>query len=222
MADLSTAPGDRAISFGSFRLLPAQRLLLEGDKPVRLGSRAMEILIALVERAGDVVGKDELMARVWPGMLVEGGNLKFQVGGLRRALGDGHAGNRFIATVPGRGYSLVVPVRFASEPRPSAPPTPTARRLHNPPAQPTRLIGRSDTIDKLTLQLSRQRLLTIVGPGGIGKTSLALAVAERRIAAYEHGVWLIDLGPLADPAPCRTRWLSCSGSKSARKIRSPA
>jgi DNA-binding winged helix-turn-helix (wHTH) protein len=84
----------RAISFGPFRLLAEQRMLLEGDKSVRLGSRAFDILAALVERAGEVVGKEELMARAWPQTFVEEANLKIQVSALRRALGDGQGGNR--------------------------------------------------------------------------------------------------------------------------------
>lgn len=108
--DPPTASAEPVIAFGPFRALPAQRLLLEGDKQVRLGSRAFDILVALAERAGELVGKDELMARVWPGIHVEEGNLKFQVRALRRAIGDGHAGNRYIATIPGRGYSFIAPV----------------------------------------------------------------------------------------------------------------
>ena len=90
-----------AISFGPFRLVAAQRLLLEGDKPVRLGSRAFDILAALVERAGEVVGKEELIARAWPQTFVEEANLKIQISALRRALGDGQGGHRYVATVPG-------------------------------------------------------------------------------------------------------------------------
>jgi DNA-binding winged helix-turn-helix (wHTH) protein len=104
VTDLVTS--ERAISFGHFRLVPAQRLLLEDDNPVRVGSRAFDILTALVERPGELVGKEELIARVWRGTFVEEGNLKFQVGGLRRALGDGRGGRRYIATSPGQGYSL--------------------------------------------------------------------------------------------------------------------
>jgi DNA-binding winged helix-turn-helix (wHTH) protein len=100
-----------AISFGPYRLLGAQRLLLEGDRPVRLGSRAFDILAALVERAGEVVGKEQLIARAWPQTFVEEANLKIQVSALRRALGHGHGGNRYVITVPGRGYNFVAPVR---------------------------------------------------------------------------------------------------------------
>jgi DNA-binding winged helix-turn-helix (wHTH) protein len=90
-----------AISFGPFRLLAAQRLLLDGDEPVRLGSRAFDILAAMVERAGEVIGKEELIARAWPQTFVEDANLKIQVSALRRALGDGQEGNRYVVTVPG-------------------------------------------------------------------------------------------------------------------------
>ena len=96
------ASGEPAISFGPFRLVAAPRLLLEGDNPVRLGGRAFDILTALVKRAGAVVSKEELIARAWPAMFVEEANLKIQVSALRRALGDGQGGNRYVATVVGR------------------------------------------------------------------------------------------------------------------------
>src|SRR5271167_3502965 len=100
----------RAISFGPFRLFVARRLLLEGDTPARLVNRAFDILAALVERAGEVVGKHELIARAWPKTFVEEVNLKIQVSALRRALGDGRGGRRIVATIPGRGYSFVAPI----------------------------------------------------------------------------------------------------------------
>jgi DNA-binding winged helix-turn-helix (wHTH) protein len=99
-----------AMSFGPFHILPSQRLLLEGDQPLRLGSRAFDILVALVERAGELVSKDELRNLVWPGTFVEDGNLKVQVSALRRTLRDGEDGNRYITTVAGRGYWFVAPV----------------------------------------------------------------------------------------------------------------
>ena len=91
------------MSVGPYRLLAAQRLLLEGDKPVRLGGRAFDILIALIERAGNVVSKEELIAQAWPTTFVDEANLKIQVSALRRALGDGQGDNRYIATVARRG-----------------------------------------------------------------------------------------------------------------------
>src|SRR4051812_2151729 len=209
-----------AISFGPFRLLAARRLLLEGDKPVRLGSRGFDILAALVERAGEVVGKAELIARAWPGTFVDESNLKIQVSALRRILGDGRGGRRYLVTVPGRGYSFVAPVSLqepppapgrggasvsapraapGGPPRPPPPPTIAPAGAHNLPLAVTRMIGRDETVAALVSRLSRERLVTIVGPGGVGKTTVALAVAERVIADYEHGVWLVDLAPLGDP-----------------------
>jgi DNA-binding winged helix-turn-helix (wHTH) protein len=95
------------VLFGPFRLLPTQFLLLEEDKPVRLGSRAFEILVALLERPGELVSKQELMGRVWPNIFVEPANLTVHMSALRRALRDGRDGNRFIINIPGRGYSFV-------------------------------------------------------------------------------------------------------------------
>jgi DNA-binding winged helix-turn-helix (wHTH) protein len=98
------------VSFGPFRLLPTQFLLLEGDQPVCLGSRALEILVVLLERPGELVSKQELMARVWPDVFVEPSNLTVHISALRRALRDGRDGNRFIINIPGRGYCFVASV----------------------------------------------------------------------------------------------------------------
>jgi DNA-binding winged helix-turn-helix (wHTH) protein len=100
-----TAPTE--VSFGPFRLLPTQFLVLDGDKSVPLGSRALEILIALVERAGELVSKQELTDRVWPNVFVGPANLTVHISALRRALRDGQDGNRFIINIPGRGYKFV-------------------------------------------------------------------------------------------------------------------
>ena len=101
----SAAPTE--ISFGPFRLRPGQFLLLEGEEPVHLGSRALEILIVLLERPGELVSKQELMGRVWPDTFVEPANLTVHISALRRTLRDGRDGNRFIINVPGRGYIFV-------------------------------------------------------------------------------------------------------------------
>jgi predicted ATPase/DNA-binding winged helix-turn-helix (wHTH) protein len=166
---------------------------------VRLGSRAFDILVGLVERAGEVVGKKELIARVWPQTFVEDANLKIQVSALRRALGDGQGGHRYVVTVPGRGYNFVAPVSLEESSRASPPPRMAPTAAHNLPFAATRMIGREEAVAALVSRLSRERVVTIVGPGGIGKTTVALAVAERMIASYEHGVWLVDLAPLSDP-----------------------
>ena len=103
----SARPAAMEIRFGRYRLLPMQFLLLDGDEPVRLGSRALEILIALLEHAGELVAKHELMSRVWPDVFVEAANLTVHMSALRRVLRDGEDGNRFIINIPGRGYSFV-------------------------------------------------------------------------------------------------------------------
>lgn len=185
---------EREYSFGPFRFLPAQQLLLEGTVPVRLGSRAFAILAALVERPGEVIGKAELMARVWPSTLVEESNLKVNMSALRKALGEGQSSPRYVATVTGQGYRFVAPVQIST---PRASPAPVAGP-HNLPVSPTRTIGRAALIDSLPRQLSQHRFITLVGAGGIGKTTVALAVAEALIASYDHGVWFIDLAPLRD------------------------
>src|ERR1700742_334194 len=161
-----------AISFGPYRLLSAQRLLLEGDKPVRLGSRAFDILTALVERAGEVVSKEELIARAWPATFVEDANLKIQVSALRRALGDGQGDNRYVATVVGRGYNFVAPIRKEELSRAPSSPIITPAALHNLPFATTRMIGREDIVTTLVALLSRRRLVTVVRRGGIGKTTV--------------------------------------------------
>ncbi len=109
---------DIGAAFGPFRLFAAQRLLLEHEKPLRLGSRALEILTVLLENPGALVTKEELVARVWPDTFVEEGNLRVHMAALRRALGDGQAGNRYVVTVPGRGYRFVAPVSMLEPRRP--------------------------------------------------------------------------------------------------------
>jgi DNA-binding winged helix-turn-helix (wHTH) protein len=102
------------VSFGPFRLLPTQFVLLEGDRPAPLGSRALEILIVLLERPGELVSKQQLMARVWPNIFVEPANLTVQISALRRMLRDGRDGNRFIINIPGRGYRFVASVEVGT------------------------------------------------------------------------------------------------------------
>jgi predicted ATPase/DNA-binding winged helix-turn-helix (wHTH) protein len=188
---------ERATSFGPFRLFPAQQLLLEGEAPVRLGSRALDILTALVERPGEIVGKDELFARVWPDTFVDENTLRVHISSLRRALGDGQPGRRYLANVLGRGYRFVAPVNILGSAAPVQ--RTTAERANNLPVSRSRALGRADAIGALCDQLPRHRFITIVGSGGIGKTTVALAVAEALLPAYEHGVRFVDLAPVEDP-----------------------
>jgi len=190
---------DHIASFGPFRLFVTQRRLLESDRPVRLGSRALDILIALIGRPGELVSKRELMSVVWPDTVVVEANLTVHVAALRRALGDGQGTARYIVNIPGRGYRFVAPVTVRGELTSLAPQSAMIAPLHNLPARLTHLVGRAEIIDKVVQQLSLHRLLTIVGPGGVGKTAVALDAAEQLTSAYDDGVWLIDLAPIADP-----------------------
>ena len=192
-------PAGHELSFGPFRLLPARRLLLEGDKPVRVGGRTLDLLIALVERAGELVSKPELIAKVWPHTFVDDGNLKVHIAALRRALADGQAGNRYISTVAGRGYWFVAPVTQSANPRPTTARRPAPAPLANVPQPLMRLVGLDDVVGRVQAQLAHHRLVTLVGPGGIGKTSVAAATAAGLTDRYEHGVWFADLTAINDP-----------------------
>jgi DNA-binding winged helix-turn-helix (wHTH) protein len=105
---------EESFAFGSFRLIPARRMLIEDGKPLRVGGRALDILVTLVEHAGETVSKEQLIARTWPDMAVEESALRVHVAALRKALGDGHAGKRYVANNPGRGYTFVTPVTRVS------------------------------------------------------------------------------------------------------------
>ncbi|MBV8521947.1 MAG: helix-turn-helix transcriptional regulator, partial [Acetobacteraceae bacterium] len=188
---------EETFAFGSFRLIPAQRMLSEDGKPVRLGSRALDILVALIERAGETIAKEELIARAWPATGVEEAALRAHVAALRKALGDGRFGKRYITNLSGRGYSFVAPVQRENARAATA--VPTGTEAGNLPALLTRVVGRDGVISRLAEQLVRRRFLTIVGPGGIGKTTVAVAVADAVRASYEDGVWFVGLASLADP-----------------------
>ncbi len=187
-------PLERSISFGPFRLEPARQLLLEAERPVAIGGRALDILIALVDRAGELVSKEDLVARAWPNISVDESNLRAQIAALRKALKDGREGARYVATIPGRGYRFVAPVSRAAvdESRQSRDRAPSL------PVRLTRPVGRDDVVSAVRNRLQRLRAVTIVGPGGIGKTTVALAVADELSASYEHGVCFVDFAPLGD------------------------
>ena len=145
----SSASAEQEITFGAFRLLQAQRLLIEGDRPVPVGSRALALLFALVERAGEVLSKEELFAKVWPDTFVEEGNLRVHIAALRRALNGGRQGNRCVVTVPRRGYSFVAPTAFG---RPAEPPVAPSASHNLRPVLPG-MVGRDDIVRILVDQI---------------------------------------------------------------------
>ncbi len=189
---------DGNVAFGAFRLIPAQRMLLRDGVPLHLSSRALDILIALVESAGETIPKERLISRAWPDTVVGEAALRVHVAALRKALGGSQTGTRYVANVPGRGYSFVAPLALRREqPAPARPDAPTL--AGNLPMPLTRFIGRDTVISTLSTRLAERRLLTIIGPGGIGKTRTAVAVAEVLTPSFRDGLLFVDLGSLSDP-----------------------
>lgn len=186
---------DLAISFGPFRLQAKSRLLEKDGTPLHVGGRALDILIFLAERAGEVVDKRELIKRVWADVNVDEGSLRFHITALRKALGEGE-GSRYVVNVPGRGYCFAAPLSRSAptEARPAEIVSP-ARSL---PAPLARMIGRDDVVERISSELSLHRFVSVVGPGGIGKTSVALAVAHRELPAFDGRVTFVDFGALTD------------------------
>ncbi len=173
--------------FGQVEIRPAERRILVDGQPTHVGARAFDLLMALLERRERVVGKDELLELVWPGVVVEENNLQVQVSALRKLLGA-----KALATVPGRGYRLAI--EFDDEASSSAPPN----RTHNLPAQLNSFVGRERELDEIGKLLGTTRLVTLTGVGGTGKTRLSLHAAAHALDAFPDGVWFVELAPLAD------------------------
>jgi len=185
--------------FGRFELRPAQRLLLADGDPLSLGARAFDLLQVLVENRDRVVPHDELMARVWPGLVVDENNLRQHVSSLRKLLG-----NAALLTVPGRGYRFGA-VLVEGEVATAGPGTGRTGRHAaaggdpRPVNKPT-LIGREADLEAVLALLAGTHLLTLVGAGGVGKTRMALEVADRVESDFPDGVCFVELAPVTDPA----------------------
>lgn len=186
------------ITFGQFRLSLAERLLERSGSRIQLTARALDVLIALIERAGEVVSKKELMARVWSDVTVDEGSLRFQILELRKALGEGQAGARYIITVSGKGYCFVSPVSRSSSAKMPPPADQSVERPYRLPARLQRMVGRDDVIQRISTQLATDRLISIVGPGGIGKTTVAVSVGRLLVPEFDGAACFFDLGPLSD------------------------
>ncbi len=196
MSSLEPEIREQVLKFGPYLLFPSQRVLRAGDKVVRLGSRAFDLLIALVERAGEIVSREDLLDYAWPKTVVEENNLRVHIAAIRKMLGDGHAGARYIVNVAGRGYKFIATVSRIDPADPQAAFQPGKRSALPEPV--TRIVGREEVIEALCAQVPGSRLVTIVGTGGVGKTTVALAVAEQLGGRYEH-VCFVDLSAVDDP-----------------------
>jgi predicted ATPase/DNA-binding winged helix-turn-helix (wHTH) protein len=202
---MTTGPSRQArdvISFGPFSLVVTERLLMKDGVPVELGARTLDTLIALVSRPNEIIGKRELMAEVWPDVIVEEGSLRFHIAGLRKAMGDGRDGARYITTLAGRGYCFVAPVSRSADKADGPPPhadapVPGATFL---PARLARMVGREEGVKTLSAQLAASRFVTVVGPGGVGKTTVAVAVAHEVLESFAGAALFVDFGMLSDPA----------------------
>jgi predicted ATPase/DNA-binding winged helix-turn-helix (wHTH) protein len=192
-----------SLAFERFRVLPHRRELVADGKLVKLGGRAFDVLMALIEACGAIVSKDALMTRVWPDRVVEENNLQAQIVTLRKAFG---ADRELIRTVAGRGYQFIGEVRMlsatldeqvnakmtAARAQPALPPS-------NLPEPLSELIGRDHSMREILNLFAANRLVTLTGTGGIGKTRLALAVARELLPQFADGVWLAELAAVSDP-----------------------
>jgi len=190
------AAGSNKFLFGRFCLLLRSRELLADGLAVPLGNRALDILIVLIEARGRLVTKDELLSRAWPSTFVAENNLQFQISMLRKALGRDRG---LIKTESGRGYRFVADVTTEG----FAPRAGTARLQDPPsnlPAPASDLVGRDHQLSDVAALVAANRLVTLVGAGGVGKTRLGIEVARRLLPKFADGIWIIELGPLSDPS----------------------
>jgi predicted ATPase len=184
----------RIASFGPFRLHATGRLLEKNGTAVKIGSRALDILITLLEHAPEVVSRRDLIRRVWGKLVVDEVSLRFHVAALRKRLGDGDSPVSYITNIPGRGYCFAGAVSWSE-----ATPGKARTTVSHLPREPLAMVGRDNALRELTTQLKKQRFVSIVGAGGIGKTTIALKLAYRMLAEFQDAVHFLDLGAVEDP-----------------------
>ncbi|MCB4771267.1 helix-turn-helix transcriptional regulator [Ancylobacter sp. Lp-2] len=195
-------PASRAALFGPFRLSLASKQLLKDGGVVPMGGRALELLVTLVGRAGEVVTKQELLASAWPDLFVEEANLRVQMTALRRVLGDGQDGRHYIANIARRGYSFIADVTFTDIADRDTAHVPSIRQ--NLPLNLTPVLGREAAVTVIREELARHRFVSVVGAGGVGKTTVALDAARAALAPdagpVPDAVVLVELAQISDPA----------------------
>jgi predicted ATPase/DNA-binding winged helix-turn-helix (wHTH) protein len=193
---MSGAAAYGKLKFGPFELSIGERSLWREGVVLPLGGRALDILIYLAERPGEVIAKRELIDHVWSDVTVEEGSLRVHVAAIRKALGDGQFGNRYIANIKGRGYSFVGTVSLAggTESRNAK-----FRQQGRLPVRPLMMIGRETVVSEVSDKLRDQQFVTLLGPGGIGKTTIALAVGRAVAEEFGGKVHFVDLESLTDP-----------------------
>jgi predicted ATPase/DNA-binding winged helix-turn-helix (wHTH) protein len=187
---------DKNLRFGPFELSSGERTLRRNGLALPLGGRALDVLIYLVERPGAIVTKKELIDHAWPDVVVEEGNLRVHIAAIRKALGDGKFGNRYIANIQGRGYSFVGSVVGPDNRKTDSP-----NRRHEGvlPARLRRMVGRDLILGDVQRSLRRERFVTLLGPGGIGKTTIAVAAGHALAEEFGDEVYFADLGSFSDP-----------------------
>jgi predicted ATPase/DNA-binding winged helix-turn-helix (wHTH) protein len=189
-------PSDAGIEFGPYRLFPRLKLMLHGGEKIKLTERAFDVLWALVEANGECVTKDTLLARIWGDEVVEENNLQAHISTIRRVLG---ADRDMIVTEFGRGYRATRPARAARAATTMLrPPAASIAPLPLPVAR-TPMIGRDRDLDSVVRLLDQNRFVTIVGPGGIGKTRLALEAARARSERFDGHVHFVEMAAVATP-----------------------
>lgn len=181
-------PATAPVAVGEYVVQPRERKLLDTrGQAVPIGGRAFELLLALIGRAGQVVSLDELKQLAWPGIVIEPNTLRVHMASLRKALRDNQKEARYIATVPGRGYSLICSAG-ALNPKPRKP----------LPSNHDAVIGRDAEVDALVRGTQRHRVTTVVAGGGMGKSTLAREVAQAAGLAFGDEVHFIDLAACSD------------------------
>jgi predicted ATPase/DNA-binding winged helix-turn-helix (wHTH) protein len=195
---MPTAQNNEIISFGSFCLNPAERLLTKSGVRVGLRGRAYDLLLALLSRPNELISKTDLLRQVWPGLVVEEGSLRFHMTTLRKALGDGSQGHRYIVNSSGRGYSFVAEISRAPAQSLRAADAAGFQHANLPIRLP--MIDREVEIEQIPARLRATRFVTIVGAGGVGKTTLAIAVGHRLTESFGGALLFVDLSMVSDPA----------------------